>query len=468
MKLSQGSKSLNEYLQAFNNLSSYAPEFVDTDAKKITSFKRGLGPKLMKTMGTSKCATFNEFISDALSEENNNTIYAASKRHKRAYEVGSSQSKAPVVATTQYRPPTTNVRAVPMFRQATGHAGIAIFLVIGRRIVLFLPRRPIMEMFVQGMFIIPLLKKFLLVRQSLLHNLKVITIAKGGYCISAAGNDISMNQVVNDVRIEIGEREFVVDLVVLLGVGIDVILGMQWMSSNGVLIDTFARVVMLRDPVDKKAILVQLSHDITLHSMANAVVAKAIADVPMVCEFLDVFPGLPPDHDVEFKIELIPGTAPISRRPYRMPPNELKELKTQLGELLKKGLIHPSSSSWGCPAIFVKKKDQSLCMCVDEHLRIVLTRLREHKLYAKFSKCEFWLKKIPFLGHLGIQVDRSWLADTEGAKDDTVHGASGGRRKQLASSWMAICLAWLHHLLWSAAAGVLLHEAVSVSRKAPV
>ena len=88
-----------------------------------------------------------------------------------------------------------------------------------------------------------------------------------------------------------------------------------------------------------------------------------------MCEFPDVFPddlpGLPPDRDVEFKIELIPGTAPISRRPYRMPPNELAELKTQLNELLKKGLIRPSSSPWGCLAIFVKKKDQSLRMCVD-------------------------------------------------------------------------------------------------------
>ena len=95
----------------------------------------------------------------------------------------------------------------------------------------------------------------------------------------------------------------------------------------------------------------------------------ALADIPIVCEFLDVFPdelpGLPPDRDIEFKIELIPGTTPISRRPYRMPPNELAELKTQLQELLEKGHICPSLSPWGCPAIFVKKKDKSLRMCVD-------------------------------------------------------------------------------------------------------
>jgi hypothetical protein len=64
-------------------------------------------------------------------------------------------------------------------------------------------------------------------------------------------------------------------------------------------------------------------------------------------------------------IELKPGTAPISRRSYRMPPNEFVELKTQLQELLEKGFIRPSSSPWGCPAIFVKKKDQTLRMCVD-------------------------------------------------------------------------------------------------------
>jgi hypothetical protein len=92
MRLTQGNKSLTEYLQAFNNLARYATEFVDTDAKKIASFKRGLGPKLMKTMGTSKCATFNDFISDALTQENNNSVYASSKSRKRALEASASQS----------------------------------------------------------------------------------------------------------------------------------------------------------------------------------------------------------------------------------------------------------------------------------------------------------------------------------------------------------------------------------------
>jgi hypothetical protein len=80
--------------------------------------------------------------------------------------------------------------------------------------------------------------------------------------------------------------------------------------------------------------------------------------------FLDELPGMPPDRDIEFAIELQLGTAPISKRPYRMPPAELAELKMQLQELLDKGFIRPSTSPWGCPALFVKK-DESLRLCVD-------------------------------------------------------------------------------------------------------
>jgi hypothetical protein len=97
--------------------------------------------------------------------------------------------------------------------------------------------------------------------------------------------------------------------------------------------------------------------------------------------FPDELPRLPPDRDVEFAIELIPGTAPISRRPYRMPPNELAELKKQLQDLLKKGLIRPSSSEWGCPALFVKKKkDNSLRMYVDYRPLNVVTIKNKYPL----------------------------------------------------------------------------------------
>ena len=84
-------------------------------------------------------------------------------------------------------------------------------------------------------------------------------------------------------------------------------------------------------------------------------------DVPVVNEFLDVFPeelpGIPPEREISFEIELMPGTAPISKAPYRMAPVELKELQEQLKELLDKEFIRPSFSPWGAPVLFVKKKD---------------------------------------------------------------------------------------------------------------
>jgi len=91
-------------------------------------------------------------------------------------------------------------------------------------------------------------------------------------------------------------------------------------------------------------------------------------DIPMVQEFPEVFqevPGLPLKRGIEFAIELVPGTALISKAPYRMAPAELAELKTQLQELVDKGLIQPSVSPWGAPVLFVRKKDGSLRLCID-------------------------------------------------------------------------------------------------------
>jgi hypothetical protein len=246
-----------------------------------------------------------------------------------------------------------------------------------------------------------------------------------------------------------------------------------------------------------------------------------------VNEFLDVFPdditSLPPEREIEFSIDLMPGAQPISVAPYRMSPVELRELKSQLEELLRKHFIRPSVSPWGAPVLLVKKKDGTMRLCIDyrqlnkvtiknkyplpriddlldqlkgatvfskidlrsgyhqirirssdvsktafrtryghyeflvmpfgvtnapaifmdymnrifqpyldkfvvifiddiliyskdpqehvEHLRIVLEILREKKLYAKFSKCEFWLDEVKFLGHVisqgGVSVDKS-------------------------------------------------------------
>jgi hypothetical protein len=144
----------------------------------------------------------------------------------------------------------------------------------------------------------------------------------------------------------------------------DVILGMEWMTQHKVVLDISDRVVEINSPT-----VLYLPFKDGIESCACVTIISPLDEIPVVCEYTDVFPdellGMPPDRDVEFVIELQPGTAPISKRPYRMPPKELAELKTQLQELLDKGYIRPSSSPWGCPALFVKKKDGSLRMCVD-------------------------------------------------------------------------------------------------------
>jgi hypothetical protein len=89
LALNQVTKTVTQYLHAFNNLSRYASDMVNTDAKKITSFKRGLNPK-MKHVGTNTRTGFNDFVSDCLKQEKNNNVYVASKTHKRAFESGPS------------------------------------------------------------------------------------------------------------------------------------------------------------------------------------------------------------------------------------------------------------------------------------------------------------------------------------------------------------------------------------------
>jgi hypothetical protein len=140
------------------------------------------------------------------------------------------------------------------------------------------------------------------------------------------------------------------------------------MKRHRALLDTATRTVHLDSPDHGNATL-QLALTPITSAAVHHTVAQNLADIPVACEFPNVFPedlpGLPPDRDVEFVIKLQPGTTPISRRPYKMTPKELAELRVQLNELLDKGYIRLSSSPWGCPALFMKKKDQSLRLCVD-------------------------------------------------------------------------------------------------------
>jgi hypothetical protein len=158
-------------------------------------------------------------------------------------------------------------------------------------------------------------------------------------------------------------------MIVIKGQDIDVILGMNWLAQHKAIINTDLRTIKLGHGHEEIQLFIPVAIPVKASGQVYEAIIQEIKDIPVVCEFPIVFPEdlsrLPPERDVEFVIELNPGTVPISRRSYHMPPNELAELKTQLQDLLEKGFIIPSSSPWGCPAIFVKKKDQTLRMCVD-------------------------------------------------------------------------------------------------------
>ncbi|KAL5816273.1 hypothetical protein ACOSQ3_024651 [Xanthoceras sorbifolium] len=363
---------------------------------------------------------------------------------------------------------------------------------------------------------------------------------------SPLDHSVIVNRVSRDCPIRIQEYEFPGDLMELPFHDFDLILGMDWLSRHRVIIDCSLKRVTLRTSNGAEVLMVgdrrdYLSNVISTitalklirkgceaylaHVVDSRKVDFSLQNIPTVCDFPDVFPeelpDLPPEREVEFVIDVILGTAPISVAPYRMAPAELKELKLQLQELLDKGFIRPSVSPWGAPVLFVKKKDGSMRLCIDyrqlnkltiknkyplpriddlfdqlrgatvfskidlrsgyhqlrvkdsdiqktafrtryghyefvvmpfgltnapaafmdlmnrifrpyldlcvvvfiddiliysqtaaehdRHLRIVLQILREKKLYAKLSKCEFWLNEIAFLGHIisadGIKAD---------------------------------------------------------------
>jgi hypothetical protein len=190
----------------------------------------------------------------------------------------------------------------------------------------------------------------------------------GIYVITTPGGSISSNHVCRGVPIQIGNTLIKSDLLLLDLKGMDVLLGMSWMTQYHVSIDIPSRTVEISSPENKPTLL-YLPQPQSFNSCTYATSGVKLEDIPVICEYPDVFPddlpGMPPDRDIKFIIELQPGTAPISKKSYRMPPNELAELKIQLQDLLDKGFIHPSASPWGCPALFVKKKDNSLRLCVD-------------------------------------------------------------------------------------------------------
>ncbi|GKA30836.1 putative reverse transcriptase domain-containing protein [Tanacetum coccineum] len=419
-------------------------------------------------------------------------------------------------------------------------------------------------------------RSFVNTRFSSLLNIKPIKIEDSYEVELADGRVVSTNTVLKVCTLSLMNHIFKINLMPIELGTFDVIIGMDWLVKHDVVIVCGGKVV--RIPYGNKTLVVegdkggsrlkiiscikarkyveQGCHLFLAHVTKKKSKEKQMEDVLVIRDFPKVFPeelpGLPPPWQVEFRIDLVPGAAPVARTPFRLVPSEMKELSVQLQELLEKGFIRSSSSPWGAPVLFVKKKDGSFRMCIDyrelnkltvkncypllriddlfdqlqgssmyskidlrsgyhqlrikeedipitafrtryghfefqvmpfgltnaptvfmdlinrvckpyldkfvivfiddilvyskdeeehgKHLKIILELLKKERLYAKFSKCDFWLDSVQFLGHVidrsGVHVDpakieaiKSWAAPTTPTEVRQFLGLAGYYRR---------------------------------------
>jgi hypothetical protein len=181
--------------------------------------------------------------------------------------------------------------------------------------------------------------------------------------VQIPGSQVRAHLSCEGVPIVIHGVSFQADLIILGTKALDVVLGMDWMSKYHGHIDCARKAITVTSSDG-----VQIEHIATMSSRKayykKSISRPTLSQVLVVCEYPDVFPedlpGMPPDQDIKFIIELIPRTAPIAQRPYRMNPQELEELEKQLADMLSKGLIRPSASPWGSPVLFVDKRDGTI------------------------------------------------------------------------------------------------------------
>jgi hypothetical protein len=191
--------------------------------------------------------------------------------------------------------------------------------------------------------------------------------------IDSAGGRIRADSICLNVSVEIRGISFPTNLIVMSTQGIDVILGMNWLDKYQAIISCDKRTVKLVSPLGEKVVAELISHEPRKGSCYQMAIDSKEPDslkiIKVVSEFPDVFLedllGMPPERKVEFAIELLPSTAPISKRAYRVSGLELDELKKQIDELSEKGCIRPSTSPWAAPVLFVEKKDGTKRMCID-------------------------------------------------------------------------------------------------------
>ncbi|GJR54431.1 putative reverse transcriptase domain-containing protein [Tanacetum coccineum] len=276
----------------------------------------------------------------------------------------------------------------------------------------------------------------------------------------ADGKIIGINTIIRGCTLNFLDHPFNINLMPVELGSFDVIIGMDWLAKYHVVIDCAEKIV--RIPWGNETLIVH-GDGSNRGNETHKSREKRLEDVPIIRDFPKVFledlPGLPPTRQVEFQINLIPGAAPIARALYRLALSKMKELSEQLQELSDKGFIRPMKNRYPLPRIddlFDQLQGSSVYSKIDlrsgdhqlrvreedisktafktryghyefqvmpfgltnapadkkeheEHLEAILELLKKEELYAKFSKCEFWIPKVQFLGHVidcqGIYVD---------------------------------------------------------------
>jgi hypothetical protein len=174
-----------------------------------------------------------------------------------------------------------------------------------------------------------------------------ISIMKHTMLVSSPGGEMRTKHICLTVSVSIRGVDFLANLIILDSKGIDIILSMDWLKKYDGVILCAKRAIRLTKE-DGTIVEFNAAMQVDQASLLNQVQGTSLEEIRVVQEFPDVFPkelpGLPPDRDFEFIIELLPGTPPISKRPYRMLINELAELNKQIAELQSMGFIYPSSS----------------------------------------------------------------------------------------------------------------------------
>jgi hypothetical protein len=438
LALNQGTRTVLQYAQAFNDLCQYAGYHADSDEKKRDRFHRGLNTKLQERLNTVRADSFNELVNLAISQEDCIVAYRAEKKRKAPMAAPSAQAQRLrivshnqsrgfqpqadrwVIKPPQQQQPAPNRFPAPtprnnqppqqqQFSQGNrnkcftcGNVGHyaknyprnqqrqmpapsqdkgreqKVQVRQGKLNFTTLEELPEGAPIMIGTFSVFNQPALILFDSGASHsfisqkfNAKChlpFCHAKGSFMITTPGGKTLTNQLIQSVPIQLGSHIIKTTLLVLGLESVDIILGTNWMNLHQVVLDMASRIVEVNSPFYGNFTLI-LPNQGSTQSCAFSMTKLPLKKIPVVCEYVDVFhdelPGMPPDRDIEFAIELQPRTTPISKRPYRMPPAELAELKKQLQELLNKEFICPCTSPWGCPALFVKKKDESLRLCID-------------------------------------------------------------------------------------------------------